>query len=141
MTVRLLPCPFCETEDVSLNEPNEFYLAGSINCPACLATMPGEVRGDDFRELIGCWNTRTDDRLRAELETSRKLCMAFEEAVGGDVGEILELRAELASARKALEFYANQYCEGLGTNPDDCGKFKSDDCGGCLAAAALGQPK
>lgn len=49
-------CPFCGESRISLNKPNEFYRYGSINCPACLVTMPGACR--DEEELIEGWNTR-----------------------------------------------------------------------------------
>lgn len=52
----LLPCPFCGEKRISFNEPTKEYRYGSINCPGCLVTMPGEVRDQD--ELIGCWNAR-----------------------------------------------------------------------------------
>lgn len=52
----LLPCPFCGEKRIYLNEPSEGYRHGSINCPACLVVMPGEVR--DRNELISCWNAR-----------------------------------------------------------------------------------
>ncbi len=54
---RLLPCPFCGEKQIFLNDPNpDGYRYGSINCPACLVVMPGEVSSQD--ELIGCWNSR-----------------------------------------------------------------------------------
>lgn len=56
MTEQLKPCPFCGEEQISFNEPSQYYRYGSINCPACLVVMPGEV--SDQNELIGCWNTR-----------------------------------------------------------------------------------
>lgn len=53
----LLPCPFCGEQKIFLNDPHpDGYRYGSINCPACLVVMPGEVNSRD--ELIGCWNTR-----------------------------------------------------------------------------------
>ena len=41
-------------------------------------------------------------KLHAQLAISRELCTKFEAAVGDDLGEILKLRAQLASAGKAL---------------------------------------
>lgn len=53
----LLPCQFCGEARISFNPPNnKIGFKGSINCPACLATMPREVNDD--QELIDCWNTR-----------------------------------------------------------------------------------
>jgi transcription elongation factor Elf1 len=52
----LLPCPFCGEKKIFLNEPSKYHRYGSINCPACLVSMPGEVM--DQNELIGCWNAR-----------------------------------------------------------------------------------
>jgi hypothetical protein len=57
-TIELLPCPFCGEMRVSLNEPNEHNRYGSINCPACLAVMPGALKDKDQGELVACWNTR-----------------------------------------------------------------------------------
>ena len=51
----LLPCPFCGESRISLNKPGFNYKNGSINCPACLVVMPGEV---NEAELVDCWNTR-----------------------------------------------------------------------------------
>ncbi len=53
--VALKPCPFCGETRISFNQPSKDF-KGSINCPACLATMPREVNDDD--ELIACWNGR-----------------------------------------------------------------------------------
>jgi hypothetical protein len=39
------------------------------------------------------------ERLRAELATSREMCTKFELAVGDDLGEIMQLRAQLEQAR------------------------------------------
>jgi transcription elongation factor Elf1 len=59
-TAPLLPCPFCGEKRVSLNDPHpDGYRYGSINCPACLVVMPGEVASQ--QELIDCWNTRPVD--------------------------------------------------------------------------------
>jgi len=52
----LLPCPLCGPGKVFLNPPSETYRHGSINCPACLLTLPGEIK--DPREMIEVWNTR-----------------------------------------------------------------------------------
>jgi hypothetical protein len=56
----LLPCPFCGEGRIYLNEPTDpRRRGGSINCPACLVVMPGEIIGPKWRnELIGCWNVR-----------------------------------------------------------------------------------
>ena len=54
--LKLKPCPFCGCGDIKFNHPNkEMGWRGSINCPACLVTMPREC-GD--QELIDCWNER-----------------------------------------------------------------------------------
>ncbi len=53
----LLPCPFCGEKRIFLNEPSKHHRYGSINCPACLVCMPGEVR--DQNELVFCWNERS----------------------------------------------------------------------------------
>lgn len=50
--------------------------------------------------------------------------------------EIEKMRAEVERLREALEFYAHQYCE-LGEAFAGCGKLPGDQCGGCLARAAL----
>lgn len=57
--LNLLPCPFCGEPKISLNPPTKDWPKGSINCPACLAMIPGEVRGDGWEdELIAQWNSR-----------------------------------------------------------------------------------
>lgn len=53
---KLLPCPFCGHDKIFLNDPSANYPQGCINCPACLATLPGAV--SDQTELVQCWNTR-----------------------------------------------------------------------------------
>jgi hypothetical protein len=55
-TVPLEPCPLCGPGKVYLNPPNPTHRLGSINCPACLLTLPAEIK--DQRELIEVWNTR-----------------------------------------------------------------------------------
>lgn len=54
----LSPCPFCGEQHIYLNPPTEHH-SGSINCPACMVSMPraisGEKGGD---ELIRSWNAR-----------------------------------------------------------------------------------
>jgi hypothetical protein len=68
----LLPCPFCGEARIFLNRPSQHYRYGSINCPACLVVMPGEVR--DQNELIDCWNARSGPRdVREALERIEKL--------------------------------------------------------------------
>lgn len=47
----------------------------------------------------------------------------------GAVDEVEKLRA-------ALKFYAHEYCE-LGEAFEGCGKLLVEQCGGCLARAAL----
>lgn len=54
----LKPCPFCGERRIYLNAPSKSSRHGSINCPACLVVMPGEVSRD---ELIACWNERHTD--------------------------------------------------------------------------------
>lgn len=51
----LEPCPFCGQSRVYLNAPSTTFPRGSINCPACMVVMPGEV-GE--AELIETWNRR-----------------------------------------------------------------------------------
>lgn len=51
----LSPCPFCGEGRIFLNDATPLCRKGSINCPACLVVMPGEV---NQAELIDCWNTR-----------------------------------------------------------------------------------
>lgn len=58
----LLPCPLCGEKHISLNKPGFNYKKGSINCPACLLTLPGEV---NEAELIRCWNDRCGDPAQA----------------------------------------------------------------------------
>jgi len=52
----LLPCPFCGEKRICLNGPSNEHLYGCINCPACMAFLPGAV--SDEAELIACWNSR-----------------------------------------------------------------------------------
>jgi hypothetical protein len=47
-----------------------------------------------------------------------------------------EARAEVERLRERLRWYAHQYCE-LGEAVEGCGKLTGDQCGGCLARAAL----
>lgn len=54
--LKLLPCPFCGEKRIALNGPSNEYRYGCINCPACMAFLPGAV--SDEAELIACWNTR-----------------------------------------------------------------------------------
>lgn len=54
--IELKHCPLCGPGQVSLNPPSEIYRYGSINCPGCMLTLPGEIK--DQRELIEVWNTR-----------------------------------------------------------------------------------
>ena len=64
----LLPCPFCGERRIFLNEPADpRRRGGSINCPACLVVMPGEVNRD---ELIACWNIRASGW--QDIETAPK---------------------------------------------------------------------
>lgn len=67
---RLEPCPFCGEANVSLNPPNKHDRYGSINCPACLAVMPGEV--SDVAELVSCWNNRTAATIISELQAENE---------------------------------------------------------------------
>lgn len=53
----LKPCPFCGEKKIYFNPPApEIDFLGSLNCPACLASMPNET--NNVEELIGCWNHR-----------------------------------------------------------------------------------
>jgi len=58
-SVTLLPCPFCGEDQPSLNEPSQHWPRGTINCPGCMAMLPGEIGGPAReQELVNCWNTR-----------------------------------------------------------------------------------
>lgn len=54
--LRLAPCPFCGCRDIFINDPSDAFPQGCINCPACLAVMPGAT--SDRNELTRAWNTR-----------------------------------------------------------------------------------
>jgi len=46
--------------------------------------------------------------------------------------------AQIAVLRAKLEWYADQFCEGIGECVGDfCGKLTADKCAGCPARAAL----
>ena len=68
MVTKLLPCPFCGCDNASLNAPSEHWKYGCINCPACMAVVPGAVGGFDREtELVGQWNSRS-----AQQEATQK---------------------------------------------------------------------
>ncbi len=93
---RLLPCPFCGEKQIFLNDPNpDGYRYGSINCPACLVVMPGEVSSQD--ELIGCWNTRAA-AASAEPVAWRALC----ENTGGQLVMVDGLKDMLVEQADSL---------------------------------------
>ena len=50
MSDELKPCPFCGSEDVSLESPADGYESRDVKCRNCLATGPG---------VICDWNDRT----------------------------------------------------------------------------------
>lgn len=57
--IELKPCPFCGEARIFLNAPSEHWPRGSINCPACMAVMPGAVGEPGIEaELIQQWNER-----------------------------------------------------------------------------------
>jgi hypothetical protein len=70
----LKPCPFCGMDEIFLNDPSpDGYRYGSINCPSCLAVMPGETSSQD--ELIACWNTRQIEApAEGEIEKLKNSC-------------------------------------------------------------------
>lgn len=74
-TVELLPCPLCGEKRISLNKPGFNYKKGSINCPACLLTLPGEVNED---ELIRCWNDRPSGGVAATPVDTDEFAFAHE---------------------------------------------------------------
>jgi transcription elongation factor Elf1 len=81
---KLLPCPFCGEERISFNPPDKAHgFKGSINCPACLASVPREVNDD--QELIGCWNGRDPADARRRRQPPQPT---------GDVGEFFHTEEE-----------------------------------------------
>jgi hypothetical protein len=68
----------------------------------------------------------------ARLETARRFASLQEQAVR-DGNEITRLGTRAEEARKTLEHYADQYCEGW---CKEVGGF-FDDCGGCPARRNL----
>lgn len=58
------------------------------------------------------------------------------------IAELRELRAENARLREVVKHYADTLCEGIGECVGDfCGMLSSNECGGCFARAALGEPQ
>lgn len=58
------------------------------------------------------------------------------------IAELRELRAENARLREVVKHYGDTLCEGIGECVGDfCGNLSSDECGGCFARAALGEPQ
>lgn len=73
--LELLPCPFCGETTIYFNAPDEMQgWRGSINCPACLVTMPREC-GD--QELVDCWNTRAAPGTKPAGERREAIALEF----------------------------------------------------------------
>jgi Lar family restriction alleviation protein len=115
MSDNLRECPFCGEERIFLNPPSSTYPKGSINCPACLACMPGDV---DERELIASWNQRA----AADHIASPEVDLAEARRQRDDIGRAWDsadarakaaeaerdaLRAAVAEAREALAPFVN----------------------------------
>lgn len=77
-----------------------------------LRVWPASIKGDgeSITYVIRMHTEAADEiaSLRAQLATSQELCTKFEAAVGEDLGEMLKLRAQIASARKALQSVSTQ---------------------------------
>jgi hypothetical protein len=101
----LRECPFCGEKEIFLNDPTPHHRYGSINCPACLVVMPGDV--SDQNELIGCWNTRAnlphqpeDTAPGVALELAKSLAYRLRNYRGGgqNTPEIMREAADLIDA-------------------------------------------
>ena len=87
------------------------------------------------RDGFGC----TSDN---ELLANRSLIVALHNSAPAILTEIRELRAENARLREVVKHYGDTLCEGIGECVGDfCGNLSSDECGGCFARAALGEPQ
>ncbi len=77
-----------------------------------------------------------------EATANAALIVAARNSLPAILTEIRELRAENARLREVVKHYGDTLCEGIGECVGDfCGNLSSDECGGCFARAALGEPQ
>ena len=126
MTEELKPCPFCGEKKISLNPKTKEY-SGSINCPACLVSLPMEF---DCAELIHCWNTRADTSdpvmagLQERIEAHEIGLKIWAATVEQMTLRIKELEERIENLKSALKFYAD--------------KDNNGTCAGCIRALGYG---
>lgn len=113
MSEKLLPCPFCGEPQIffnALDEDESENFRASINCPACLVSMPREVNND--AELINCWNTRTPQPKLPSAEDVAKVIAERHRGFGATI-----LPGDLDFANEIL--YLIQSSASSGANEGD----------------------
>ena len=100
-TENLLPCPFCETQPIWINETlsdGHYY----IKCPHCQFTMKQDRRD----KVIGFWNTRPQSSHK-HVVSGKRLPVEFVQAITGwkkeEVQEEYQLWHEDAGASGAVD--------------------------------------
>ena len=59
MTITIAPCPFCEFDDVEIDQTGD--LEFQVFCPECRAAGPIDTK---IMGAINLWNVRAPERLR-----------------------------------------------------------------------------
>ena len=109
-TLKLLPCPFCGSDELTMHRGIHLYDDHEIICNKCSASGGNfdEHQYEEWEknklEAITAWNTRPiEDELRAELENWQIRFGNMEINIHGTIrSELLQLRAENERLRKTL---------------------------------------
>lgn len=117
-----------------LSAAEEHTASETVECPCCQGD--GEVEAADYCNFDGVALGVQFYGIGQEFGAHEALWKYLRNAVP----EILTLIAERDAMRAALEWYADQMCEGLclGKDPKSCAVIGSDNCAGCPAVVALG---
>lgn len=96
----LKPCPFCGEKKIYFNLPDqETGFRGSLNCPACLASMPNET--NNVEELIECWNHREPaglgDMVLVPRDWAELVIKLLADTFGEDDTAVISARAMIAA--------------------------------------------